>query len=717
MEINPAKKRNAAPGASVHPPRAGNDDSDTVVPANFSLADLNRLIDQRTEDLKAETLALTSRVDGLQRENEGLLLRCESLERSVQVLKREGNWTYSAPDVPRSHWIDQGHNEEYAEEAENLIQSIEYNTNELRSDDDDGVEISCETIISSDRVLNPHWEQLANAIQLSERIAVLNMRNVQLDEHTLQRIEKSVRQKGITDLYLDSNQFRAGEGVRFAIDVLQNNRSIETFGWRNNSLRTTEDACKLVDAVLEHPSISDVSLNSSFREGITTYLPVKRLFCGIGCDTLLDIYLEDNSINTNGDRCIPDFLSANPPLKNLMLWGNRLTDDDALNIAVSLQSNTNLRFLHLENNPLTEEGKDVMYYQAILGISPSDLSKLITVNEANMNSVSGANHTCDIIGISGSKTFMMNNRHKSAKWNRGRKLFCLLAQRHRDDRNMTQLESEFSQGGMGLVPHVLACINSYATHDKAKCHLSLLFELARDWKTPEMYQLHTAPAFGRSQSRPATLATASPSPVNSQKKTSLSSAVLLLLTMNTTPLASSPPAPGARQRRNTLASGACCVGDVSQSIFGKAPPHPPGKRRKLEVVNARGIFTHFLDPNFRSSRENGALSSLRLPPNATNVAAPIWPWPSLGWRQKQYPRYPSTDTDCTDASKSTATTLRVLTTAHNPERGGAMALSRRSGGKQGVDGDCDPSPPGERSSVHAVVPRSEDIRPAPAGHT
>ncbi|EJK52610.1 hypothetical protein THAOC_28096, partial [Thalassiosira oceanica] len=48
---------------------------------------------------------------------------------------------------------------------------------------------------------------------------------------------------------------------------------------------------------------------------------------------------------------------------------------------------------------------------------------------------------------------------------------------------------------------------------------------------------------------------------------------------------------------------------------------------------------------------------------------------------------------------------------HNPERGGAMALSRRSGGKQGVDGACDPSPPAERSSVHAAVPRSEEYRP------
>mmetsp|Transcript_8302 Transcript_8302/g.19480 ORF Transcript_8302/g.19480 Transcript_8302/m.19480 type:complete len:505 (+) Transcript_8302:100-1614(+) len=498
--INPAKKRKAAPGASDHPPQPGdNDDPDAVVPPNFSLADLNRLIDQRVEDLKAETLALTSRVDGLQRENEGLILRCESLERSVQVLKREGNWDYLAPYIPRSHWIEQGRDEEDAEEAKNLIQSIKDNTYGLRSDDGDGVEISCETFVPSDRVLTPHWKQLANAIQLSERFRTLNFYNVQLDEHTLQRIERSVRQKGIVEFYLDSNQFRGGEGVRFAIDVLKSNRTVDRFSLSENSFHTTEDACNLVDAVLEHPSISEVSFKSSFREGITTYSPVKRLFCGFGTDTLLDIYLSFNGIKTNGDRCIPDFLSANPPLERLILWGNQLTDDDALNIAVALQSNTYLGYLDLENNALTEEGKRTMYHQAMFGISPSDLSTLQLVYEANLNSVSGANHTCQIWGIGGLKTFM-NNGDNSAKWNRGRKLFCLLAQRHRDDRNMTQLESEFSQDGMGLVPHVLACINSYATHDKAKCHLSLLFELARDWKTPEMYQLHTAQVFRHSLS-------------------------------------------------------------------------------------------------------------------------------------------------------------------------------------------------------------------------
>ena len=73
--INPAKKRKAAGDPPPEAPLLGRDDPSTVLSANISLADLNRLIDQRVDDaVEAKTLALNTRVDGLQREIEGLLI-------------------------------------------------------------------------------------------------------------------------------------------------------------------------------------------------------------------------------------------------------------------------------------------------------------------------------------------------------------------------------------------------------------------------------------------------------------------------------------------------------------------------------------------------------------------------------------------------------------------------------------------------------------------
>ena len=485
---NPAKKRKAA-GDPPEPPLLGRDDG-TVLSANISLADLDRLIDQRVADAVDEkTLALSTLVDlvdGLQREIEGLALRCESLERSVQVLKKEGNWTYSARDLPRSYWIERGHDEDYAEGAEDLIQSIKEGTEDLRSDGGDEVYVSCDTFILHDNALNPHWEQLSNAIQLSECINELNLGNVSLNVRSLQMIEASVQQKGIATVRLADNQFYGGEGVQFAINVLKNNNSIEKFGWHNNSVRSTEDACDLVDAVLEHPTIRKLALTRSLNEGIAPYTPVKRLFGGIGNGALISVNLSFNNIKTNGDRCIPDYLSTNPPLERLYLGENQLTDADALDIGLALQSNTNLRVLDLEDNALTKAGKTTTYISSVLGLNRSD-RRLKRVSEANLNTVSGANHTCEIVGIVGSNYFM-NRNNESAKWNRRRKLCWLLRQRHFDGRIISQLESEFSEDGMGIVPQVLACINMYFADSSRYC-LEVLFELVRDWKIPEILQL------------------------------------------------------------------------------------------------------------------------------------------------------------------------------------------------------------------------------------
>ena len=223
---HPAKKRKAV---CDPPPTHGHDDPRTAL----SLADLNRLIDQRVYDaVERKTLALTLRVDDLQRENEALLLRCESLERSVQVLKEEGNWTYSAPDVLESHWIEQGRDDDYADEAESLIQAIADSTHDLRLSGGEKVAVfGGGTPISSDNVLNPHWDELSNAIQLSERVTTLDLKNVQLDQRTLQIIEASARQKGLKGVTLARNQFHGSDGVQFAIDVLKSNRSVEMFSW------------------------------------------------------------------------------------------------------------------------------------------------------------------------------------------------------------------------------------------------------------------------------------------------------------------------------------------------------------------------------------------------------------------------------------------------------------------------------------------------------
>lgn len=146
-------------------------------------------------------------------------------------------------------------------------------------------------------------------MQLSERIKMLELENVQLDAHTLQMIEASVRQKGIVQFTLTSNHFHGGEGVQFAVNVLKSNESVTKFCWCYNSFHSTEEACNLVDTVLEHQTTSSVEFIelSSLREfdGIDSYAPVKRLFDRTPrarTGMLLKIDLGSNGIKTNGDK-------------------------------------------------------------------------------------------------------------------------------------------------------------------------------------------------------------------------------------------------------------------------------------------------------------------------------------------------------------------------------------------------------------------------------
>ena len=197
-----------------------------------------------------------------------------------------------------------------------------------------------------------------------------------------------------------------------------------------------------------------------------------------------------NGIKTNSDRCITDFLSTNLPPEMLHFNDNQLNDDDTLNIAQALRSNTNLRYLDLHANELTKKGENIIHYQAIFGASRSETSRFKTDRgkslmyyqsilglgpsglkspvEVNLNSVSGANHTCKILGISRPKAFMNKSSKNSAKSDRGRKLFHVLRCRHRKGCNITHFEPEFSEDCMGLVPHVLACVNTYSADDKSK---------------------------------------------------------------------------------------------------------------------------------------------------------------------------------------------------------------------------------------------------------
>ncbi|EJK45894.1 hypothetical protein THAOC_35472 [Thalassiosira oceanica] len=174
------------------------------------MEDLKALLDQHSQQMRrmqsqidglaAVNSTLQARLDGQAesqaqevdelREKCGVLeSRCDSLERSIQVLRMDVSWTYTAPDIPRRHWFEQGHDEEYADNMERCRRRIKADVERIRYGED-GYSCSCldyygQTEVLYDDALLPHFKELADAIQLSNHIQLIDIDNLELHPSAL----------------------------------------------------------------------------------------------------------------------------------------------------------------------------------------------------------------------------------------------------------------------------------------------------------------------------------------------------------------------------------------------------------------------------------------------------------------------------------------------------------------------------------------------------
>eukprot|EP00579_Thalassiosira_antarctica_P003598 CAMPEP_0201904696 /NCGR_PEP_ID=MMETSP0902-20130614/56131_1 /ASSEMBLY_ACC=CAM_ASM_000551 /TAXON_ID=420261 /ORGANISM="Thalassiosira antarctica, Strain CCMP982" /LENGTH=264 /DNA_ID=CAMNT_0048438791 /DNA_START=83 /DNA_END=878 /DNA_ORIENTATION=+ len=89
-----------------------------------------------------------------------------------------------------------------------------------------------------------------------------------------------------------------------------------------------------------------------------------------------------NYVRTGGRTFISDFLARNPILQMLTLVDNQLDDKDAISIASALRSNTNLRYINLEDNLITHVGFEAL--------------RKVVFDNSSLNAAAETNHTCAI---------------------------------------------------------------------------------------------------------------------------------------------------------------------------------------------------------------------------------------------------------------------------------------------------------------------------------
>ena len=145
-----------------------------------------------------------------------------------------------------------------------------------------------------------------------------------------------------------------------------------------------------------------------------------------------------------------------------------------------------MEVLNLRGNNITEVGNGAL--------------RKAVYDPTSLNTVSDSNHTCYIEGIDlgdiPRNADLDSDSGHTARDNRKRKLYHLLSVRNREGSNVRHLNLEFGgendedDDSIKLVPKVLESIKRSSSPNM--CYekpLSIIYEIMRSWKMPELYEL------------------------------------------------------------------------------------------------------------------------------------------------------------------------------------------------------------------------------------
>ena len=444
-------------------------DEATLASIHAALVEHARQIDE----LKAEC---KEKCESLERKCGVLEARCDSLERSVRVLKKDVSWRYSAHDIPRSHWIEQGHDEEYADYMEDFLRFIKEEVEAIRSGDSHCcgcLDNTYRPTILHDDALLPHFEELADAIQVSDGIQQMNIGDIVLSPSALGILLPAMEGK-VPFLYMRRVGFPATMKCYETIaKSIRHNHTLEELVCWEIRISSNEQADLLIESVKDNRSIKNVTMENCFdHNGCRALVPL--LTCGRPFEK---IGFEENKLSGVDD--VAAALATNPQIKILRMSGNELDDRDAELVAQALKQNTNLLELHLDENNFTAAGFETI--QAVI------------YNPSSLNATDACNHTCYVDCVEEDGDYEGGNTSiLTPQQRRRRKLYKMLSIRHASCSNAFHLNAELGDGPgiTKLVPRVLERVLQFSDDRSVYSPLpiSLLFELMKSWKMPELHE-------------------------------------------------------------------------------------------------------------------------------------------------------------------------------------------------------------------------------------
>ncbi|EJK63909.1 hypothetical protein THAOC_15406 [Thalassiosira oceanica] len=488
-----------------------------LVQSNRAVVDKVSRLEARVDALQEENDGLKTQVSSLKRRCLETELRCEALEQSVQILKKDVNWVHSAPNIPRIYWEEEGGYQDWeADQINEEVKSMRVHCYQLRNSPAPGMVVEVgprlfDYPMGHHDILLPHWQELANALNLSQGSINLTISALHLDQSVMDILTPCMKNK-LEGLNLDGNDYTSSNmGIEFAISTIQSNPMMTSFTWRHrisgdeNPLDVgTAQAQELVSTLMYSQNIADVTLCEFVATTHCSYSFLRGLFRTESHIENLD--LSFNDMATQGCTRLPHYLASDPPLRSLNLQGNKLDDADAELIAQAISRNTRLRVLTFYvdgEDPITESGRRVL--------------KGAIWDESTLNAMANRNHSCKLLIGYGDTVLVFSSQLRPKVLrvneldrvfrNKSIKMHWLLSKRVRTGVNAVHLIAELGgENQLERLPYVLSSIGRYCTESAREEMVALtldplrreggmflqpmtvLFELIKNWQLPEMFE-------------------------------------------------------------------------------------------------------------------------------------------------------------------------------------------------------------------------------------
>lgn len=174
---------------------------------------------------------------------------------------------------------------------------------------------------------------------------------------------------------------------------------------------------------------------------------------------MVHIDLDGNSLQHFESNDLFEFLTSNPSLRRLKLWGIYFTDQNIVWAARTLRHDSNLRYILLSGDRNSWIGQDYVNHNDWDPLSRMEFDK------SSLNAVHASKHLCQI-DISHCKSRELGtekwNSYNDPKLNRRKKLYCMLSEMNSGNSTVHKLVSEGIR--TNHLPQLLSIVKSLSEH-------------------------------------------------------------------------------------------------------------------------------------------------------------------------------------------------------------------------------------------------------------